>query len=39
MPFRHEGMLGVVYTGTLVEELKIAEYKCVVTTVSGQSWI
>jgi proline racemase len=38
-PFRHEGMLGVVYTGTLVEEVKIGDYKGVVPTVSGQSWI
>lgn len=37
--FRHEGLLGTVYTGRLVEEVKIGNYKAVVPTVSGQAWI
>ncbi len=38
-PFRHENLLGLVYTGHLVEEVKVGDYKAVVPTVSGQSWI
>lgn len=37
--FRHEGILGIVYTGELVEETKIGDYDAVVPTVGGQSWI
>jgi len=37
--FRHEGILGTVYTGRLVEEVKVGNYKAVVPTVSGQAWI
>lgn len=37
--FRHEGILGTVYTGELIEETKIGEYDAVVPTVGGQSWI
>lgn len=37
--FRHEGLLGIVYTGELVEETKIGEYNAVIPTVGGQSWI
>ncbi|MGF6976560.1 proline racemase [Paraburkholderia sp. JPY465] len=37
--FRHENFLGIVYTGRLVEEVQIGDYKAVVPTVSGQSWI
>ena len=35
----NEGILGIVYTGELVEECKIGEYDAVVPTVGGQSWI
>ncbi|WP_277188208.1 proline racemase family protein [Caballeronia sp. BR00000012568055] len=38
-PFRHEGMLGVVYTGHLVEETRIGDRTAVVPTISGRSWI
>lgn len=38
-PFRHEGMLGIVYTGHLVEEVQVGKYKAVVPTIGGQSWI
>lgn len=38
-PFRHEGVLGTVYTGELVEEVQIAGRTGVVPTISGQAWI
>ncbi|WP_101845103.1 proline racemase family protein [Halobacillus sp. Marseille-P3879] len=37
--FRHEGILGTVYNGCLVDEVKIGDYKAVVPTVKGQAWI
>lgn len=37
--FKHEGILGSIYTGELVEEVKIGEYNAVVPTISGQAWI
>jgi proline racemase len=38
-PFRHEGMLGNVYTGELVREVQIGDRVAVVPTISGQAWI
>ena len=38
-PFRHEGLLGVTYTGELIEKTKIGEYDAVIPTITGQSWI
>jgi proline racemase len=38
-PFRHEGLLGVVYAGNLIEEANIAGYKAAVPTITGESWI
>lgn len=38
-PFRHEGMLGIVYTGNLIEETRVGDYRAVVPTISGRSWI
>jgi len=38
-PFRHEGILGNVYTGELVEEVTINDHSAVVPTLSGQAWI
>lgn len=38
-PFRHQGLLGVVYKGELVEETTIGEYKAIVPTITGCSWI
>lgn len=38
-PFRHEGVLGIVYTGELLEEVQVGPYKGVVPTLSGQAWI
>jgi len=37
--FRHEGILGNVYTGRLIAETQIGQYPAVVPTVSGQAWI
>lgn len=38
-PFRHEGILGNVFTGRLVEEVRLGDRKAVVPTISGQAWI
>jgi proline racemase len=37
--FRHEGILGTVFTGRLVEETQVGEYQAIVPTISGQAWI
>jgi proline racemase len=37
--FRHEGILGTVFTGRVVEETRIGEYPAVVPTLTGQAWI
>ncbi len=37
--FRHEGILGTVFTGRLVSETKVGSYPAVVPTLSGQAWI
>jgi proline racemase len=37
--FRHEGILGTVFTGRLVEETRIGNYAAVVPTLSGTAWI
>ncbi len=37
--FRHEGILGNVFTGELVEEVDMDGIKAVVPTISGQAWI
>ncbi|MGK5682352.1 proline racemase family protein [Actinoplanes sp. URMC 104] len=38
-PFRHEGLLGNIYTGTLIDEVEIAGRPGVVPTIGGQAWI
>lgn len=38
-PFRHEGILGTVYTGELIRSTKVGPYDAVVPTVGGQAWI
>jgi proline racemase len=38
-PFRHEGILGHVYTGELVKEVQIGDRVAVVPTISGRAWI
>ncbi|MFL5779021.1 MAG: proline racemase family protein [Chloroflexota bacterium] len=37
--FRHEGILGTVFTGCLVEPARVGDYEAVVPTISGQAWI
>src|SRR5262249_52763258 len=37
--FVHEGILGTVFTGRLVEETRVGSYDAVVPTLSGQAWI
>ena len=37
--FRHEGVLGTVFTGRLLEETLIGPYKAVVPTITGTAWI
>lgn len=37
--FRHQGILGNVFTGRLVEETRIGDFKAVVPTITGTSWI
>jgi len=38
-PFRHESIVGMIYTGEVVEETKIGGYDAIIPTISGQSWI
>jgi proline racemase len=37
--FRHEGILGTVFSGRLVEETTIGPYRAVVPTITGTAWI
>ncbi|HEV2179475.1 MAG TPA: proline racemase family protein, partial [Gemmatimonadaceae bacterium] len=37
--FHHEGVLGTVVTGRLVEETMVGQFRAVVPTLSGQAWI
>lgn len=37
--FRHEGILGTLFTGRLEGETKVGEYPAVIPTISGQAWI
>jgi proline racemase len=37
--FRHEGVLGTVFTGRLVEQTRVGDYPAVVPTLAGQAWI
>jgi len=38
-PFRHEGVLGTVFTGMLLEETTVGPYRAVVPQLSGRAWI
>jgi proline racemase len=38
-PFRHEGVLGTVFTGTLIEETNVGPYPAVVPQLAGTAWI
>ena len=37
--FRHEGILGTVFTGRLIADTRVGPYPAVVPTLSGQAWI
>jgi proline racemase len=37
--FRHEGILGTTFTGSLVEETTVGDYPAVVPTITGSAWI
>jgi len=37
--FRHEGILGTVFTGRLIAETKVGDYRAVIPCISGQAWI
>ena len=37
--FEHEGILGTIFTGRLVEETQVGPYRAVVPTISGRAWI
>ncbi len=37
--FRHEGILGTVFTGRLVEETRVGDLAAVVPTITGSGWI
>jgi proline racemase len=37
--FRHEGVLGTIFTGRLVEDARVGPYQAVVPTISGRAWI
>jgi proline racemase len=37
--FRHEGILGTIFTGRLIADTRVGEYPAVVPTISGQAWI
>ncbi len=37
--FHHEGILGTIFTGRLVEEHQVGPYRAVVPTISGSAWI
>jgi proline racemase len=37
--FRHEGILGTLFTGRLIAETTVGPYAAVIPTISGQAWI
>jgi proline racemase len=37
--FNHEGILGTIFTGRLLRETRVGEFRAVVPTISGQAWI
>ncbi|MCL5256911.1 MAG: proline racemase family protein [Chloroflexi bacterium] len=37
--FRHEGILGTVFTGRLVAETRVGQYPAVIPTIGGRAWI
>ena len=37
--FRHEGILGTVFTGNVLEESVVGPYRAIVPSITGQAWI
>jgi proline racemase len=37
--FRHEGILGTVFTGRLLERTRVGEHDAVVPQITGTAWI
>jgi len=37
--FRHEGVLGTIFTGRIIGETQVGAYPAVIPTLSGQAWI
>jgi proline racemase len=37
--FRHEGILGTVFTGRVLEETTVGPYRAIVPSITGQAWI
>ena len=37
--FNHEGILGTMFTGRLIGETQVGQYRAVIPTISGQAWI
>jgi proline racemase len=37
--FRHEGILGTVFVGQVLEESRIGQYQAIVPSITGQAWI
>ncbi len=37
--YRHEGILGTVFTGRLIGETKVGQYQAVVPAITGTAWI
>ena len=37
--FHHEGILGTIFTGRLIEETTIGPYRGVIPTITGRAWI
>ena len=37
--FHHEGLLGTIFTGRIIEETRVGPYRAVVPTISGRAWI
>jgi proline racemase len=37
--FRHEGILGTVFTGRVEEETAVGPYRAIVPSITGQAWI
>ena len=37
--FHHEGILGTIFTGRLLDTTRVGEYEAVLPTISGQAWI